>query len=37
MKGLYDQSRITANLSTAYYPQTDRQTEQVNQELEEYF
>ena len=36
MKGLYTQLGITANPSTAYHPQTDGQTECVNQELEEY-
>ena len=36
MKGLYTQLRITANPSTTYHPQTDSQTERVNQELEEY-
>jgi len=27
---------IQMKLSIAYYPQTDRQTERINQELEEY-
>jgi hypothetical protein len=36
MKGLYQNLGIEANPSTAYHPQTDGQTEQVNQELEEY-
>ena len=36
MKELYDNLGIKANPSTAYHPQTDRQTERVNQELEEY-
>ena len=36
MKGLYTQLGIMANPSTAYHPQTDRQTEHINQELEEY-
>jgi hypothetical protein len=36
MKGLYQNLRIEANPLTAYHPQTDGQTERVNQELEEY-
>ena len=36
MKELYKNLRIEANPSTAYHPQTDGQTERVNQELEEY-
>jgi len=36
MKELYWLLRIKVALSTAYHPQTDRQTEQVNQELEQY-
>ena len=36
MKELYKNLGIEANPSTAYHPQTDRQTERVNQELEEY-
>jgi hypothetical protein len=36
MKGLYQNLGIEANPSTAYHPQTDGQTEWVNQELEEY-
>jgi hypothetical protein len=36
MKGLYQTLGIEANPSTAYHPQTDGQTERVNQELEEY-
>ena len=36
MKELYTQLGIMANPSTAYYPQTDGQTECINQELEEY-
>jgi len=27
---------IQMKLSTVYYPQTDRQTERINQELEQY-
>ncbi len=36
MKELYQVLRIKANASTAYHPQTDRQTEQVNQEVHEF-
>ena len=36
MKGLYELLGIEANPSTAYHPQTDGQTERMNQELEEY-
>jgi hypothetical protein len=36
IKGLYQNLGIKANPSTAYHPQTDGQTERVNQELEEY-
>jgi hypothetical protein len=36
MKGLYQNLGIKANPSTTYHPQTDGQTERVNQELEEY-
>ena len=36
MRELYKNLRIEANPSTAYHPQTDGQTERVNQELEEY-
>jgi hypothetical protein len=36
MKGLYQNLGIEANPSTTYHPQTDGQTERVNQELEEY-
>ena len=36
MKELYKKLGIEPNPSTAYHPQTDRQTERVNQELEEY-
>ncbi len=36
MKDLYDLLQIKANASTAYHPQTDGQTEQVNQEVEKY-
>ncbi|OCB87021.1 hypothetical protein A7U60_g5913 [Sanghuangporus baumii] len=36
MRELYKLLHIEGNLSTAYYPQTDGQTEQVNQELEQY-
>ncbi len=36
MKDLYDLLQIKANTSTAYHPQTDGQTERVNQEVEKY-
>ncbi len=36
MKELYRMLDITLNASTAFHPQTDRQTEQVNQEIEKY-
>jgi hypothetical protein len=36
MKALYEQLQIQANPSTTYHPQTDGQTERMNQELEEY-
>jgi len=36
MKELCSQLGIERNPSTAYYPQTDSQTERVNQELEQY-
>ncbi|KAL5524985.1 hypothetical protein ACEPAF_8854 [Sanghuangporus sanghuang] len=36
MKELYKLLHIEGNPSTAYHPQTDGQTEQVNQELEQY-
>ncbi len=36
MKDRYDLLQIKANVSTAYHPQTDGQTEQVNQEVEKY-
>ncbi len=36
MKDLYDLLQIKANASMAFHPQTDEQTEQVNQEVEKY-
>jgi len=36
MKELYRLLGIKAVSSTAYHPKTDRQTERVNQELEQY-
>ncbi len=36
MKDLYDFLQIKANASTAFHPQTDGQTERVNQEVEKY-
>jgi len=36
MKELCSRLRIERNPSTAYHPQTDGQTEQGNQELEQY-
>ncbi len=36
MKDLYDLLQIKANASTTWHPQTDGQTEQVNQEVEKY-
>ncbi len=36
MKDLYDLLQIKANTSTTYHPQTDGQTERVNQEVEKY-
>ncbi len=36
MKDLYDLLQIKANASTAFHPQTDGQTERVNQEVEKY-
>ena len=35
-KELNEMLRIETKLSTAYHPQTDRQTERTNQELEQY-
>ncbi len=37
MKDLYDLLQIKANASTAYHPQTDGQTERVNQRLKNTF
>ena len=36
MKGIYNKLGITSALSTAYHPQTDRETERYNQEFEQY-
>ena len=36
MQELYHLLNITIALSTTYHPQMDRQTEQVNQKLEQY-
>jgi RNase H-like domain found in reverse transcriptase/Reverse transcriptase (RNA-dependent DNA polymerase)/Integrase zinc binding domain/Chromo (CHRromatin Organisation MOdifier) domain len=36
MKDLYRSLGVTLNPSTAYHPQTDGQTERINQEIEEY-
>ena len=36
MKDLYELLNIQANPSTAYHPQTDEQTEQINHEVEKY-
>jgi len=36
MKELNNLLGIQTKLSTAYYPQTDRQMERINQELEQY-
>jgi transposase InsO family protein len=36
MKDLHRLTGVTINLSTAYHPQTDGQTEQINQEVEQY-
>ncbi len=36
MKELYRMLDITPNALTAFHPQTDRQTERVNQEIEKY-
>jgi hypothetical protein len=36
MKELYRLLEIEGNLSMAYHPQTDRQTERINQEVEKY-
>ncbi len=36
MEDLYDLLQVKGNASTAYHPQTDGQTERVNQEIEKY-
>jgi hypothetical protein len=37
MKELWDKLGVKASLSTAYHPQTDGETERVNQEIEQFF
>ena len=36
MKDLHKLTNTTTNISTAYYPQTDGQTERINQEIKQY-
>ena len=36
MSELFNKLGIIGNLSTAYHPQTDSQTEWVNQDIEQY-
>ena len=36
MKDLHKLTNTTTNISTAYHPQTDGQTERINQEIEQY-
>ena len=36
MRDLYSMTGVESNLSTAYHPQTDGQTERINQEVEQY-
>ena len=36
MKDLHKLTNTTTNISTPYHPQTDRQTESINQEIEQY-
>ena len=36
MKGLFERLGVEGAYSTAYHPQTDGQTERVNQELKQY-
>ena len=36
MKDLHKLMGVTANISTAYHPQTDGQMEHVNQEIKQY-
>ena len=36
MKDLHKLMGVTANILTVYHPQTDRQTEHINQEIEQY-
>jgi len=35
MRDLYTMTGVESNLSTAYHPQTDGQTERINQEVEQ--
>ena|SRR5258707_2950722 len=37
MKEVWNKLKVTQSLSTAFYPQTDGETEQVNQEIEQFF
>jgi hypothetical protein len=37
MRELWDKLGVKASLSTAFHPQTDGETERVNQEIEQFF